>query len=52
MEHMTSDEIAHLTPATSMVKKEECPHKRIVDQQGIYICLDCGMESRQLKDFK
>ncbi|ULG71738.1 hypothetical protein [Macrococcus brunensis] len=52
MEHMTPDEIAHLTQAVAMNKKEDCPHKQIVDQQGIYICLDGGMESRQLKDFK
>ncbi|ULG71735.1 hypothetical protein [Macrococcus brunensis] len=52
MEHMTSDEIAHLTQVASVTKKEDCPHEQVVDQQGIYICLDCGMESRDLKDFK
>ncbi|WP_165980720.1 hypothetical protein [Macrococcus carouselicus] len=52
MEHLTSDEIAHMTQDMSIKEKDYCSHKHVVDQQGIYICLDCGMASRHLKDFK
>ncbi|GGB12079.1 hypothetical protein GCM10007190_20160 [Macrococcus hajekii] len=52
MEQMTPDEIAHATQNTAVNDKNNCPHYNIVDQQGLYICLDCGMESRQMSDFK
>lgn len=53
MKYLTPDEIAHLTQGTYPHDKDNCPHQRVVaiDGGGMYICLDCGLESRDKVDF-